>query len=120
MAFPHALIVDHAGDVEKGAHGYDENLLTMHGIFVATGPRFKTVMTIPDFQNINLYPLFARMLNLDPAKTIAANSNKMNASETTVFTAAAVYPNLGIKIKLAIKLNTKPAPYTKRRFFCFL
>ena len=52
-----------------GTHGYDPMNKDMHGIFYAMGPAFKQGFTHPSFQNINLYPLLAELLNLEPAQT---------------------------------------------------
>lgn len=48
-----------------GAHGYDpEQGKDMHGIFYAKGPNIKPGARIPAFQNIHIYPLIARILEL--------------------------------------------------------
>jgi len=41
----------------------------MHAIFYAAGPAFKSDYTHPTFENVNLYVLFAEILNLAPAET---------------------------------------------------
>ncbi len=53
---------------ERGAHGYDNTNTDMHGIFYATGPAFKENQTHPTFENIDIYPLVANILGLEPAK----------------------------------------------------
>jgi len=40
----------------------------MHAIFYATGPAFKNGYLHPGFDNIDIYPLIARILDLEPAK----------------------------------------------------
>ena len=52
-----------------GAHGFDNDLKDMHAIFYAAGPAFKSKYTHPTFENVNLYVLFAEILNLTPAET---------------------------------------------------
>ena len=52
-----------------GTHGYDPQNKDMHAIFYATGPVFKEGYRHPSFENVNLYPLLAEILNLDPANT---------------------------------------------------
>jgi alkaline phosphatase D len=52
----------------KGAHGYDNKNKDMHGIFYAVGPAFKQGYKQKEFENVNLYPLFAKVLGLSPAK----------------------------------------------------
>ena len=55
----------------RGVHGYDPALSTdLHGIFYATGPRFRVGASIPAFENIHVYPLVAALLNLDPPDNI--------------------------------------------------
>lgn len=51
-----------------GAHGYDNMLPDMRGIFYAKGPAFKKNHVQPAFMNINLYPIIAHILGLEPAK----------------------------------------------------
>ena len=48
-----------------GAHGYDALLVPqMRGIFMAQGPNIKAGLKIPAFENIHVYPLIAKILNL--------------------------------------------------------
>ena len=53
---------------QKGTHGYNPQLQSMQAVFIASGPAFKRHYTRPALQNINLYSLFAEILNLKPAK----------------------------------------------------
>ncbi|NET42154.1 hypothetical protein [Okeania sp. SIO2B3] len=39
----------------------------MHGIFIASGPSFKEGLLVESFQNIEVYNLMAKVLNLKPA-----------------------------------------------------
>jgi len=39
----------------------------MHGIFVASGPAFKTGVTVPPFENINIYDALSQVLGVPPA-----------------------------------------------------
>ena len=52
---------------EGGAHGFDNQLASMGGIFIARGPAFRSGLTVDSFQNIHVYNLMARILNLEPA-----------------------------------------------------
>ena len=52
-----------------GSHGYDPYDMQMHAIFYAVGPAFKAGHIHPTFENVNIYPLIAHILNLDPAPT---------------------------------------------------
>lgn len=48
-----------------GCHGYDNQSPKMQAAFVAHGPRFRRGIEIPQLQNIDLYYLFARLLNIE-------------------------------------------------------
>ena len=56
-------------DMIGGAHGYDPRYKDMHAIFYASGPAFKHGYVHPTVENINIYPLIAKILNLKPAET---------------------------------------------------
>ncbi|NOZ03617.1 MAG: alkaline phosphatase family protein [FCB group bacterium] len=49
-----------------GTHGYDNNLWSMHAIFLADGPAFRDGYERTVFENVNVYPLIARILGLKP------------------------------------------------------
>ena len=53
-----------AGD--RGNHGYDPNLMSMRGIFIAAGPAFRAGATIDAFQNIHIYNALAAALRVAP------------------------------------------------------
>jgi len=53
----------------KGSHGYDNDFKDMHAIFYAAGPAFKKGFAHPTFENVNIYPLIAEILDLVPANT---------------------------------------------------
>lgn len=64
-------------DVEKyskhfpmGNHGYDPYNIDMHGIFYAIGPDFKSGYTCGTLQNIDIYPLLAKLLGIYPNNNI--------------------------------------------------
>ncbi|KAK0411010.1 hypothetical protein QR680_005430 [Steinernema hermaphroditum] len=48
----------------KGDHGYDNRLKSMRAIFGAFGPSIRSGVTVPPFQNIELYNFFANLLEL--------------------------------------------------------
>lgn len=52
-----------------GTHGYDNRNSDMHAIFYACGPAFKQNHHHPAINNIDLYPLIAHILALNPAQT---------------------------------------------------
>jgi hypothetical protein len=39
----------------------------MRGIFVATGPAFKTGVAVPPFENVHIYDALAEVLGVTPA-----------------------------------------------------
>lgn len=51
----------------RGDHGYDPRNRSMHGLFIASGPAFKSSLTVPAFENIHIYELLCRVLRLRPA-----------------------------------------------------
>ncbi|MBS1760953.1 MAG: alkaline phosphatase family protein [Bacteroidetes bacterium] len=51
--------------MKSGAHGYNPyTVKDMHATFYAWGPAFKKHITIPSFQNVNVYPIVADILKL--------------------------------------------------------
>lgn len=54
-------------DFLKGQHGYDNNLRSMQGIFIAHGPAFKAGTKLPALSNLDVYELMAYLLHLRPA-----------------------------------------------------
>lgn len=53
-------------DPPAGMHGWDPTLPSMHGIFVARGPRLRAGLRIPAFESVHIYPLLTHLLGLDP------------------------------------------------------
>jgi len=52
---------------DGGAHGYDNELKSMQGIFIARGPAFKSGLKVPTFMNIHIYEMIAHILDIKPA-----------------------------------------------------
>ena len=50
----------------RGMHGYDPQLSNMHGIFYTMGPDLKSGLHIPAFENIHIYPLICKLLEITP------------------------------------------------------
>jgi len=49
-----------------GAHGYDPSRVSeMKAIFFAAGPDIRANVTLPPFEDVNIYPLIAKILGLD-------------------------------------------------------
>jgi predicted AlkP superfamily pyrophosphatase or phosphodiesterase len=55
------------GDKMGGEHGYDPKYKSMHGLFVAAGPRIVRGRIVPEFQNIHIYDFLCNILGLTPA-----------------------------------------------------
>ncbi len=53
--------------VIRGSHGYDPALPSMRALFVASGPAFRRGVTLQPFANVDVYPLLARLLGIQPA-----------------------------------------------------
>jgi predicted AlkP superfamily pyrophosphatase or phosphodiesterase len=54
----------------KGNHGYDNNHTDMHGIFLATGPSFKSGYKTGTLWNIDIYPLLCKIFDIYPRSNI--------------------------------------------------
>ncbi|MFG3447435.1 ectonucleotide pyrophosphatase/phosphodiesterase [Stenotrophomonas sp. NPDC047960] len=52
---------------DRGSHGYDNALPSMRAIFIARGPSFKQGATLRGFDNVDVYPLMARLLGIPAA-----------------------------------------------------
>ena len=52
--------------VKRGAHGYDPELASMRATFIATGPAFARGRIVEPFENVDVYPMLARLLGLTP------------------------------------------------------
>lgn len=50
-----------------GNHGYEPKYRSMHGLFVAIGPRLKSALVVPAFDNIHIYELLCGLLGIRPA-----------------------------------------------------
>lgn len=50
-----------------GTHGYDNELVSMGGIFIARGPAFRSGYVAEPIINIHVYELVCEILGLDPA-----------------------------------------------------
>lgn len=51
-----------------GTHGYDGRAKSMHGLFIASGPRLRRGVVVEPFENIHIYELMCAVLGLIPAK----------------------------------------------------
>ena len=59
-----------AQHLPKGAHGYDATRVSeMKAIFFASGPDIRQGIKLAPFENVNVYPLIAKILGLDITKS---------------------------------------------------
>jgi predicted AlkP superfamily pyrophosphatase or phosphodiesterase len=69
-------LTTHAREAERrpdasprnGAHGYDPQLPSMHGLFVAAGGSVRRGVVVAPFENIHIYDFMCAILNLTPSK----------------------------------------------------
>ncbi|WP_425602207.1 ectonucleotide pyrophosphatase/phosphodiesterase [Luteimonas aquatica] len=52
----------------RGSHGYDPALPSMRALFLARGPAFRRGVEIAPFDNVDVYPLLARLAGIAPAR----------------------------------------------------
>lgn len=50
----------------RGNHGYDPAEPTMAAFFLAHGPGFKAGVTLPTFDNVDVYPMLAKLIGVKP------------------------------------------------------
>jgi len=68
------------GHVSAGEHGYDNALPDMGASFYAWGPAFRQRLTIPAFENVNVYPLIAQILGLTISQPIDGAEKVLNGT----------------------------------------
>lgn len=68
----------------RGSHGYDPALASMRAVFVARGPRLRPGTTIGEVDNVDVYPLLARLIGVAPLP---------NDGDAARFEAVLVEPN---------------------------
>jgi predicted AlkP superfamily pyrophosphatase or phosphodiesterase len=56
------------GHAPGGNHGYDPQLKSMHGLFMAAGPRIQKGRRVAAFENIHVYEFLCALLRITPAK----------------------------------------------------
>jgi predicted AlkP superfamily pyrophosphatase or phosphodiesterase len=63
--------------ISLGEHGYDNEAPDMRALFIAHGPSFRRGLVVPEFDNVHVYALLARLLGVpaaandgDPAVTV--------------------------------------------------
>ena len=53
-----------------GQHGWDPDLQSMRAMFAITGPGIRQGVTIPDVENVDIYPLMTELLGLSSPEAI--------------------------------------------------
>lgn len=56
------------GHFSAGEHGYDNDDPKMRALFIAHGPDFKRGLVVPEFDNVDVYPLLAHLLGIQPQR----------------------------------------------------
>jgi predicted AlkP superfamily pyrophosphatase or phosphodiesterase len=51
-----------------GNHGYDPHVRSMHTLFIAAGPAFRSNVVVPPFENVHVYETLCLVLGIDPLK----------------------------------------------------
>ncbi|MEO6364561.1 MAG: ectonucleotide pyrophosphatase/phosphodiesterase [Luteimonas sp.] len=62
-----ADIAKSSSTTTRGSHGYDPALPSMRALFIARGPAFRNSVRLPPFDNVDVYPLLARLLGIRAA-----------------------------------------------------
>ena len=55
-------------ELHVGAHGYEPTTRDMGALFVAAGPTLRSGLVVGPFENIHVYELLCRLLQITPAK----------------------------------------------------
>lgn len=62
-----------------GMHGWDPALTSMHALFAISGPGIQPGVTIPVVDNVDVYPLMAELLGLQPVAGIDGRHGRIRA-----------------------------------------
>jgi len=68
------------GHVSAGEHGYDNADADMGATFYAWGPAFRQGVSLPAFENVNVYPLIARILGLTISQPIDGSAKVLQGA----------------------------------------
>jgi predicted AlkP superfamily pyrophosphatase or phosphodiesterase len=55
-------------EIDRGNHGYDNADPAMRAVFIANGPAIRSAGRLPEFDNVDVYPLLRGLLKLPPAQ----------------------------------------------------
>ena len=61
-----------------GVHGFDNNNIQMHGLFLAMGPSFKKNYRIGTVWNIDIYPLLCEIFNIPIPRKIDGRAERID------------------------------------------
>jgi predicted AlkP superfamily pyrophosphatase or phosphodiesterase len=50
----------------RGSHGYDPEDPSMRALFIAQGPAFRRGVALAPFDNVDVYPLLAKLIGIAP------------------------------------------------------
>lgn len=59
---------DRKPDTDGGAHGFDPYDPSMQALFIAYGPSIKPGVALPSFDNVDVYPLLAKLTGVRPER----------------------------------------------------
>jgi predicted AlkP superfamily pyrophosphatase or phosphodiesterase len=62
-----------------GSHGFDPALPSMRATFIANGPSFRHGVVLPVFDNVDVYPMLARLIGVTPQPNDGDASTLANA-----------------------------------------
>ena len=66
-ALPRSIAEKRKAGGTHGSHGFDPALASMHATFIANGPSFRRGVVLPAFDNVDVYPLLAKLAGITPA-----------------------------------------------------
>ena len=69
-----AYMNDPARHISLGEHGYDNDDPNMRALFIAHGSAFKHGLVVPEFDNVDIYPMMTHILHITPI----ANDGKIS------------------------------------------
>jgi hypothetical protein len=62
-----------------GEHGWPPDIASMRAIFLIAGPGIRRGITIPEVENVDVYPLMTELLGLQPATGIDGRAGRIGA-----------------------------------------
>ena len=64
---------------EWGEHGWDPDLPSMKAVFLIAGPGIRGGATIPEVENVDVYPLMTELLGLQPATGLDGRAGRIRS-----------------------------------------